>query len=301
MFQKIVLPELLSERGYQLTVYRGDLEHQGAPGNKWHKLKYNLAEAKAKGAKAMASFGGPFSNHVHALGNICAAKKMQAVAVIRGELQPNLTPTLVDFVNQGGMLWPSSRYDYRQGMASSVKAEIDHYIEGCYWIPEGGANALGAKGCFDWSCTIYNAGGAEFSHWVMSAGTGTTCAGFLANNLIEKLTVIPAIKGGKGLREDILFHAHNVNADLSIDKNDSRLLIDDRYHFGGYARMTVELKDFLTVFSILNPDVEFDPVYTAKVLFGVINEMTLGRWPLEKTLLIHTGGLQGRRGYPSLN
>ena len=33
---------------YVLDVYRGDLEHHETPGNKWHKLVYNLAEAKAE-------------------------------------------------------------------------------------------------------------------------------------------------------------------------------------------------------------------------------------------------------------
>ncbi|WP_191600218.1 1-aminocyclopropane-1-carboxylate deaminase/D-cysteine desulfhydrase [Marinomonas algicola] len=296
LFQQINLPIQLVERGYQLTIYRGDLEHQGAPGNKWHKLKHNIQAAKLAGASHIASFGGPFSNHLHALANICADYNMQAVAVVRGELQLQLTPTLKDVVNQGGLLWPSLRSDYRKGMFSKVKSEIEHYLGECYWIPEGGSNALGVQGCFEWSQSIYEKGGHDFPHWVISAGTGTTSAGFLANAHIDRLHVIPAIKGGEGLLESIMHDAKCLNQ--TIDEKRLSILAD--YHCGGYAKLPRRLKDVIVQFSELNPQIQFDPVYTAKVLFGVVTEMREGRWPQDNTLLIHTGGLQGLRGYPPI-
>ncbi|MFT2111363.1 1-aminocyclopropane-1-carboxylate deaminase/D-cysteine desulfhydrase [Marinomonas sp. 2405UD68-3] len=293
LFQTIILPKALSDAGYQLTIYRGDLEHQGAPGNKWHKLKYNIEKAQSLNAKCIASFGGPFSNHLHALGNICSAYDMQAVAVVRGELQPSLTPTLKDFVSQGGLLWPSSRSDYRKEMESNVRQDIDCFIDGCYWIPEGGSNSLGVQGCLNWSKTIYEEGGYAFPRWVISAGTGTTSAGFLANQSISHLCVIPAIKGGEGLEEGIVRDAKKVEQATESD----RLTMKTHYHCGGYAKLPNTLRVFLDEFSLLNPSIQLDPVYTVKVLFGIVMEMSNSDWPLEKTLLIHTGGIQGWRGY----
>ncbi len=291
LFQTIVLPKELSDAGYQLTIYRGDLEHQGAPGNKWHKLKYNVEKAQSLKAKYVATFGGPYSNHLHALGNICSEYGMQSIAVVRGELQPNLTPTLIDFVKQGGLLWPSRRSDYRLGLDSLIRKEIDLCMDGCYWVPEGGSNQLGMKGCLDWSKRIYEQGGNAFPYWAMSAGTGTTAAGFFENQSIANLCVVPAIKGGEGLRQIIMANENNTKVD------DSRLIMKTDYHCGGYAKLPNTLREFLEEFSLLNPKIQLDPVYTAKVLFGIVSEMLNRQWPTEKTLLIHTGGIQGWRGY----
>jgi len=38
-----------------------------APGNKWFKLKENFACAGRQGSRRLVSFGGPWSNHLHAL------------------------------------------------------------------------------------------------------------------------------------------------------------------------------------------------------------------------------------------
>ncbi|WP_175404917.1 hypothetical protein [Marinomonas sp. FW-1] len=75
---------------YELDIYRGDLEHPNAPGNKWHKLQHHIEAAKKQNASVIATFGGPFSNHLHAFGATLKDLPFRAVAVVRGELQPNL-------------------------------------------------------------------------------------------------------------------------------------------------------------------------------------------------------------------
>jgi 1-aminocyclopropane-1-carboxylate deaminase len=41
-----------------------------------------------------------------------------------------------------------------------------------------------------------------------------------------------------------------------------------------------------------------EPVYTGKVLYALYQRIASGEWPAEEPLLaVHTGGLQGRRGY----
>lgn len=304
--QALRLPQALVDMGYQLAIYRGDLEHADAPGNKWHKLKYNIAQAQAQGAQVIASFGGPFSNHLHALGALCPAYGMQAIAVVRGELQPQLTPTLQDFVRQGGLLWPSSRIDYRAGMESLVRQEIETLYGECYWVPEGGSNQAGVLGCYDWAQSIAQRGGSEFDNWVVSAGTGATAAGLLASPYSPSLSVIPALKGGEGLRADIIAWAEEIALmqggasglqahASSFQAYKFRLYAD--YHGGGYAKFSPELKAFLQAFALLNPNVRLDPVYTAKAVFGLMQEMQAQRWPHKTNLMIHTGGLQGWRGY----
>ena len=58
------------KKGVTVDILRLDKMHALAPGNKWFKLALNLSAAKAAGAETLLSFGGAFSNHLHALAAI---------------------------------------------------------------------------------------------------------------------------------------------------------------------------------------------------------------------------------------
>ena len=45
---------------------------------------------------------------------------------------------------------------------------------------------------------------------------------------------------------------------------------------------------------------ELDPIYTSKMVYRVNELLKQGAWPYEKTLFIHTGGLQGWQGVESI-
>lgn len=281
---------------YQIDVYRGDLEHRRAPGNKWHKLQHHLAEARRQNAKVIATFGGPFSNHLHAFGATLGQTSFKAVAIVRGELQPQLTPTLLDVLAEGVELWPSSRSDYRLGEQSEVAQMINRQYGQVYWIPEGGGGNLGALGCREWAANICQAYG-QYDAWVVSAGTGTTAAGLLANETTPDLHVFSALKGASDQRNDIIEQAQKLRGDDLKDSLNHRLFFHADCHEGGYAKHSPDLLVFLNAFATANPSIPLDPVYTSKSMFGVLSLMKQGAWPYHRTLFIHTGGLQGWRGY----
>jgi hypothetical protein len=64
------LQELRDDRlagtGVRVLLKRDDLINPDVPGNKWRKLKYNLAEAKRSGHRTLLTFGGAYSNHIRA-------------------------------------------------------------------------------------------------------------------------------------------------------------------------------------------------------------------------------------------
>lgn len=281
---------------YEIDVYRGDLEHPEAPGNKWHKLQYHLAEARRQNANVIATFGGPFSNHLHAFGATLTKTSFKAVAIVRGEPQPKLTPTLLDMVAGGVELWPSSRSDYRLAEQSDVAQAINHQYKNVYWVPEGGGGELGALGCRDWAAEICAAYG-QYDAWVVSAGTGTTAAGFLANGTTPDLHVFSALKGASDQRNEILEQAYKLIDSELRDKLNDQLFFHSDCHEGGYAKHSPALLEFLKSFAVANPSMPLDPVYTSKSMFAVLSLMEQGAWPYRRTLFIHTGGLQGWRGY----
>ena len=100
----------------------------------------------------------------------------------------------------------------------------------------------------------------------------------------QKVLGFPALKGDF-LQKDI----------RNFAKKDNFSLINE-YHFGGYGKVTSELIEFINSFYKKNK-IPLDPIYTGKMVFGVIDLIQKNYFPKNANiLLIHTGGLQGVAG-----
>ena len=68
------------------------------------------------------------------------------------------------------------------------------------------------------------------------------------------------------------------------------------YHFGGYAKITRELIQFIYSFKDLN-NIQLDPIYTGKLMFAINDLVENYEFEDGSTIIgIHTGGLQGIAG-----
>ena len=68
------------------------------------------------------------------------------------------------------------------------------------------------------------------------------------------------------------------------------------YHFGGYAKTTDELIQFINNFK-KETKIQLDPIYTGKLVFGVVDLINKNYFAEgSKILLVHTGGIQGIQG-----
>jgi 1-aminocyclopropane-1-carboxylate deaminase len=267
-----------------LTVKREDLLHPHISGNKFRKLKYNIQQAKAEGMKALLTFGGAYSNHIAATAAAGKEYGFTTIGIIRGEeLADKIAdnPTLRFAANCGMQLKFVTREAYRlktdPDFLDGLKAEFgDIYI-----LPEGGTNSLAIKGCEE----ILTEGDAHFTHVCCAVGTGGTITGIINSALPHQQVLgFPALKGA-GLSDDISKFARNGNWQLI-----------QYYHFGGYGKVTPELIAFMNDF-FEKTAILLDPVYTAKLFFGVIDLANKSYFPENaRVLLIHTGGLQGIAG-----
>ena len=288
--QSIKLPAAVSHSQQRFYIYRGELECTVAPGNKQHKLRHHLSDALTKGYSRMATFGGPHSNHIAAFVARCKTDGIQPILVVRGETCIDLTPTLRHAVEQGAMLFPSTRKEYRLGLQSDIKHSIDDYFDHqVYWVPEGGSGQLGFLGCLDWANEILNKVTPDV-HVCIASGTGTTAAAFAASPFAA-VSVFSALKGVADVASDIASlcaqYGEHVHGELhGYDESDH----------GGFGKVSPKLIQFLKTFRALNPNIQLDPVYTSKMLFKVNELVELGRWHADKTLFVHTGGLQGWQG-----
>lgn len=281
--QKVELPEL-RERGIVLFVKREDELHPFISGNKFRKLKYNLESAKELGKTTLLTFGGAFSNHL--LATACAGKEhgFKTIGVVRGnELQESWkeNPTLQMAAAFGMRFHFVSRDAYRQKSAPPFLKTLQNTFGDFYPLPEGGTNALAVKGCQE----ILSEDDTLFDVVCGAVGTGGTMAGLInAIRPNQKVWGYPALKGDF-LKEDICKFAANDNWRLITD-----------YHFGGYAKMTRELVDFINDFK-KSTGIPLDPIYTGKMLYGILDQVKKGQFEEGSHILaIHTGGLQGIKG-----
>ncbi len=265
----------LNHEGYQLAMLRLDLIDPEISGNKWFKLKLNLAKAREQGKKSILTFGGAFSNHIAATAAACHRLGFQSIGLIRGEASSQSNATLSRAKELGMQLLFVSREDYKQKEQEACLHELNRRFPDAYIIPEGGDNDPGQKGCEE----ILNTETQSFTRIFCAYGTGTTF-----NGLAKSLQPHQALYGINVLK-------------YNAASNAPQSSILNTYHFGGYARHTQELLDFKTWFEN-SFCIGLDYVYTAKVCYAVFDLIKQGKISKEeRILIIHSGGLQGNAGY----
>lgn len=283
MIQEITLPFNVT-----LALQREDLIHPQIQGNKYRKLKYNLAFAKEKKHNSLLTFGGAYSNHIAATAVAGHLEGFKTIGIIRGdELGNDLAktlsqnPTLAQAAAHGMQFEFASRSEYRNKAEPSFIKKLMQRYPDAYLIPEGGTNALAIKGCKE----ILDKEGFSFDYVCCPVGTGGTLSGIIeSSHKDQKILGFPALKGDF-LKSEIKKWTGKKNWELVTE-----------YHFGGYAKMNLELINFINKFHSLH-GMLLDPVYTAKMLYGVLDLIEKGYFPVKSRILaIHTGGLQGLEG-----
>lgn len=271
------LKKPFGSEGPGLLVKRDDLIHPVISGNKWRKLKYNLEAARKVGQTNILSYGGVFSNHLHALAYAGKEFGFKTIAIVRGEDDPG-NPTLMDLRAAGMKLIFISREDYRQ------KKEKDfhkRYIsEDVFVIPEGGANELGIQGFFDLSLET----GTDFTDIFVPVGSGTTLSGLIRAFPQSRIHGIMAVRDAALVK-------------YFKDLNNPNLYIHENFTFGGFAKVDNDLLKFKEDFE-KEFEIKTDLVYTSKMFFAIFALAGTGLFKAEDRILaIHTGGLQGNRGF----
>ena len=271
-------------KGITLEIKREDLLHPFVSGNKFRKLKYNVLQAKAENQSVLLTFGGAFSNHIAAVAYAGKEQGFETIGVIRGdELRDKISenPTL-SFTQECGMRFEFvTREAYRHKTETAFIEQLQVKFGSFYLVPEGGTNDLAVKGCEE----ILTEFDAHFDFVCSAVGTGGTISGLINSALPhQKVLGFPALKGDF-LQNEIHKFVNNKNWELITD-----------YHFGGYGKVTTEFIEWMNWF-YAQTGIPLDPIYTGKMVFGVMDLIQRNYFPPKsKILMIHTGGLQGIAG-----
>jgi 1-aminocyclopropane-1-carboxylate deaminase len=277
----------LDKAGVRLLVKREDLNHPYASGNKWWKLRYNIAQALNEDHDTILTFGGAFSNHIYATAAVAKEANLRSVGIIRGERTQPINSTLSFAELKGMQLHFVSRESYRQKGEQAFKEELGKQFGRFYMVPEGGTNSLAVKGCAEFAEEKLH--GIDYDYLCLAVGTGGTMAGIISSLKGQKKIIgIPVLKNAHFLNDEI----SKLVEDFSGSSYGNWSLLTS-YHHGGYAKVTKALLDFVSAMKDRH-DLPLEPVYTGKLMWGIMNEVELGRFTRgSKILAIHSGGLQG--------
>ncbi|MER6999607.1 pyridoxal-phosphate dependent enzyme [Streptomyces sp. NPDC000410] len=251
--------ERFTRFGVRLLLKRDDLIHADLPGNKWRKLAPNLLAAAGR---PMLTFGGAYSNHLRATAAAGRLLGFRTIGVVRGDELAGrpLNPSLARCAADGMVLRFVDRATYRRKARPEVLSALLDRFGDCYVVPEGGSNALAARGCTGLGRELR--GVADVA--AVACGTGGTLAGLAAGLAPGQRAIgIPVLKGGflaeeiRGLQQD------------AFGGPAGEWSLDERFHFGGYARSTPVLDAFADDFEARH-GLPVERLYVAKMLYGLV-------------------------------
>ncbi|WP_170833083.1 pyridoxal-phosphate dependent enzyme [Microbulbifer marinus] len=300
--------------GVEVWIRRDDLLDPLISGNKAYKLLFNLLEAREQGADTLITCGGAWSNHLHATAAAGARFGFRTIGIVRGERPQVLSATLQDAERFGMQLKFVSRDLYRERSQPAFLDLVGLEAANSIFIPEGGANFAGAKGVRLLGELIESTLPISFDQLWVACGTGLTMGGLSSSIHSFPVCGVEVLKAGESIRRDAR-HWHAAlkkfprPPDLgqewqrtSSDTDEAPsaatgIKLVNEYHCGGYAKYPTYLREFQRSFE-RQSGIPLDPVYTAKLMFAVSKEVAAGRIsPGTRMLTLHSGGLQGRRGF----
>ncbi len=294
----------------ETSILRLDKLHPIVSGNKWFKLRYYIEEAISQSCKTIASFGGPYSNHLVALAYAAKENNIKSIGYVRATKEDRITESLKEAHAYGMQLEFMGRTHFQEIKNDLLKTNnsinignnnvnnnnkndnnknnnkgnsIDSHI---YYIDEGGYGAPGAKG----AATILNEHCKDYTTIIAAVGTGTMLAGLInAAAANQKVIGIPILKNENSIEAKIKSLLTNSGKPFTLLH---------AYHQGGYAKTNPALFAFMNQLWTLEK-IPTDIVYTGKLLFAVENLLKENYFQEgTKLLVIHSGGLQGNRSLP---
>ena len=277
-----------SSSNMEASILRLDKLHPIVSGNKWFKLRYYIEEAMNQSCTTIASFGGPYSNHLVALAYVAKENNIKCIGYVRATKEDTITPSLQEALAYGMQLEFMGRTHFQEIKNDLLKtnqySSIDN--DSTYFIDEGGYGTIGAKG----AATILNEHCKHYTTIIAAVGTGTMLAGLInAAEAHQEIIGIPVLKNENTIEDEIKALLINKAASFSLLHN---------FHQGGYAKTNPALIAFMNQLWETEK-IPSDIVYTGKLLFAVDSLLKENYFKEgSKILVIHSGGLQGNRSLP---
>ena len=306
------------ECGKNIYVKRDDQTGSEWSGNKIRKLEFAVQEALEQGCNLLITCGGIQSNHCRATVVVAAHLGLKAAVLLRISEEPPVEGNYFLDRLMGADVRFCTRDEYRDHRGDIMQEMADGYAaQGYkpYIIPEGASFGVGVLGYYFAMKEIVaqeKEMGVRFDTVLVATGSGGTLAGLQLANLIHgcgKRVIGVCVCDDAAYFQDI---AARISRDAlpyliaqgeiseqeasrwaaSLKPGDFEFF--EEYVGIGYALSRPEELEHIRRMARLEGTV-FDPVYTGKATYGMVNELKEGGRlrSSENILFIHTGGLYG--------
>ena len=306
------------ECGKNIYVKRDDQTGSEWSGNKIRKLEFAVQEAQEKGCNLLITCGGIQSNHCRATVSVATYLGMKSAVLLRISEEPPVEGNYFLDRLLGADVRFCTREEYRDHRGEIMQEMADAYAaQGYkpYIIPEGASFGVGTLGYYFAMKEIVaqeQEMGVRFDTIVVATGSGGTLAGLQLSNLVNhygKRVIGVCVCDDTAYFQNIaaqisrdalpylvaqgeLTPAQAADWKASLKPTDFELF--EEYVGIGYALSRPEELEHIKRLARLEATV-FDPVYTGKATYGMVNELKEGGRlrTSENILFIHTGGLFG--------
>lgn len=257
-------------------IYLDHLNHQELSGNKLRKLYGSILEMKEKNLTTLITIGGNYSNYLYACAFLPELLEINVVAIVKGYEPIKYGFTLQTLKNKNIPLHFHSHEKLMQNYNQIIE-ELKAKYPNSYFIPEGGSNEFSHLGFESLVSENFN----EYDTICIGVGTRASY-----DSILRYKSENTHLRGYAAPKDDSLLNEIAIENSITLD-----------YTFGGFAKMTSELKEFSAEFHALTK-ILLDPIYTSKMVYGIIEDYKKDILsPSQKIVAIHTGGLQGWEGF----
>lgn len=280
--QKLDNP-LFKKHNLHVYVKRDDLIHPFISGNKWRKCHFLLKNIVSSGYDKVVTFGGAYSNHIHAFSYACHQMGLKSIGIIRGdELASKPLNSTLSFAREHGMeLIFVSRDEYKKRYEVQYNEDLA-ILHNAYVVPEGGTTLFAVDGFKAMLDEIRQE--ITFDYIFVPCGSGGTISGINANLMSDEK--VHGINVLKGTESELLATI----GEFSSNKN---YIINNDYHFGGYAKYNQDLLSFITSFET-EFGFQIEEVYSSKMFYAFFDMVGKSKLDNKTVVLCHTGGLQAK-------
>lgn len=283
---------------------RDDLTDTSASGNKLRKLEFTVGQALSESATVLITCGGVQSNHCRATAIVASQLGIKSHLILRGRPDSPVDGNLLlnKLVGANISFASQSQFDELDTLFSSTATDYSNKGETPYCIPMGASDEVGLWGyieaCHELKSQIETLQ-LDVDYLVSAVGSGGTAGGLIIGKELYDLDLaIHSFNVAQDanffenkISQDIKTWQQRYNTPLNTDK--APIHIEDGYVGEGYAIASTPV--FKLIQDLAQTEgVILDPVYTAKAFYGLMCELSKGRFRSSKDLIfLHTGGLFG--------
>jgi len=312
------LDRLTKETGINIFIKRDDQTGSEWSGNKIRKLEFSVQEAIERGCNLLITCGGIQSNHCRATVSVATKLGMKSAVLLRISEEPPVEGNYFLDMLLGSDVKFCTKEEYSNSRGEIMQKMADEYAAKGYKpyiIPEGASNGVGTQGYYNAMQEIVaqeKEMGVKFDTIVIATGSGGTCAGLNLANIVhgygKRIVAMAVCDDVDYFQKKALDCCHEClpylvkqgeitearAAELAAGMKQTDFEINDKYVGIGYALSRPEELEHIKRLAQLE-GVVFDPVYTGKATYGIVNELAEGGnlRSAKNILFIHTGGLYG--------